>query len=176
MTVGRLAGQSEGLSFLTEIPLGRLTSYAKPRQFPAGNRISEGSELSEAAWFILSGSCELRHTLQDGSQEVLTTFIPGEAFGLLESKVGSPADLNLSLNRSGNTPGPIESDHLLAIATSDTVLLCFDRTTLRLLRLESGRSIGNGDGNGNGNGNGNGHANSKNGTNGHHAIAQGLLS
>src|SRR6478735_1510616 len=81
MTVGHLAGQSEGLSFLTEIPLGRLTSYAKPRQFPAGSRISEGSELSEAAWFIFSGSCELRRTLQDGSQEVLTTFMPGEAFG-----------------------------------------------------------------------------------------------
>src|SRR3954471_17372992 len=81
MTVGHLAGQREGLSFLTEIPLGRLTSYAKPRQFPEGSEISDGSELFEAAWFILSGSCEIRRWLEDGSHEVLTSFRTGEPFG-----------------------------------------------------------------------------------------------
>jgi NTE family protein len=166
MTVGRLAGQNEGLSFLTEIPLGRLTSYAKPRQFPAGSRISEGSELSEAAWFILSGSCELRRTLQDGSQEVLTTFMPGEAFGTVESKVQSPRSKvpeATDLNRS-------DGEYVFALATSDSVLLCFDRNTLRLLRLENERAISNGNGHGNGH-----HANGKNSKNGH-ATAQGRLS
>jgi CRP-like cAMP-binding protein len=89
MTVGRLTGQNEGLSFLTEIPLGRLTSYAKPRQFPKGSQISDGPELEDAAWFLLSGNCELRRTLQDRTEEVITTFVPGEAFGTEESQVQS---------------------------------------------------------------------------------------
>jgi NTE family protein len=163
MTVGRLAGQNEGLSFLTEIPLGRLTSYAKPRQYPAGSRISEGSELSEAAWFIFSGSCELRRTLQDGSQEAVTTFMPGEAFG-----IGS----KLKSLKSQGKDGGVDSDEeqVFAVATSDSVLLCFDRATLQLLRLENERSAGNGNGNGNGH-----HGNGKNGSDGYRSITQGLL-
>src|SRR4026209_1641866 len=106
MTVGQLAGQREGLSFLTEIPLGRLTSYAKPRQFPEGAEVSDGSELCEAAWFILSGSCEIRRSLADGSQEILTSYRPGEAFG------------------SCAEPFP-ENTRTSAVATSDSVLLCF---------------------------------------------------
>src|SRR6476619_5734760 len=117
MTVGHLSGQREGLYLLTEIPLGRITSFAKPRQFPEGSEISDGSELSEAAWFILSGSCEIRRSLADGSHEVLTSFMPGEAFGTCAH------------------PAP-EDSRISALATSDSVVLCFDRTTLQLLRTE----------------------------------------
>src|SRR5436190_19060664 len=151
MTVGHLAGQREGLSFLTEIPLGRLTSFAKPRQFPEGSEISDGSELSEAAWFILSGSCEIRRSQADGSHEVLTSFVPGEAFG--------------------NCAHPsTENGRISAMATSDSVLLCFDRTTLQLLRTENALSHGNANGNGNGH-HGNG-GNGHNAGNGYHGLVK----
>jgi len=132
MTVGRLTGQNEGLSFLTEIPLGRLTSYAKPRQFPKGAQISNGTELDEAAWFLLSGNCELRKTLKDGTDEVITTFVPGEAFGTEESNVQRPTP-EVEESRTEL----VEPEAFSVVATSDCVVLCFDRTTLRLLRIEA---------------------------------------
>jgi NTE family protein len=128
MIVRRPADQRvEGLSFLREIPLGRLLSYAKPRNFLEGAQISDGSGLSEAAWLLLSGSCELRKSVGDGRQERLSRFGPGEAFGVGESS--DPQDPQTT-----------------AVATSDSVLLCFDRTTLELIRAEKASPTSNGNG------------------------------
>src|SRR4051812_19587854 len=148
MIVGSLTGQNEGLSFLTEIPLGRLTSFAKPRQFPKGSQISDGTDLEDAAWFLLSGSCELRRTLEDGTEEVVTSFVPGEVFGTRESEVqsqkskGQGPKSNVEERRASSDLG---AEIYSVVATADTVVLCFDRTTLHLLRVESeGQAKANG--------------------------------
>nr|UXE44833.1 hypothetical protein Hi04_10k_c3780_00021 [uncultured bacterium] len=154
MTVGRSAGEKDnGLSFLTELPLGRLTPRGRAFYYPKGAIVREGNPPSEAAWYISSGSCELRRTSSQASDIVLRNFGPGEAF---------------------STPGKTAPDEVV-MAIADTVLLCFDPESLELLRLEheaeaEARKNGNGNGNGhgagnpegeqagNGNGHGNGHA------------------
>jgi NTE family protein len=97
--------------------------------------------------------------LADGTNEVLTSYRTGEAFG------SSPQPL-------------LENTRTSAVATSDSVLLCFDRTTLQLLRAENKAAANNGDGDGNGNWHGyhlNGNGNGGNGTHGYHGRAR-LLS
>jgi NTE family protein len=158
MTVGRSAGEKgNGLSFLTELPLGRLTPRGRAFYYPKGAIVREGNPPSEAAWFVTSGSCELRRNPSDASGMVLRNFGPGEAF--------------TTCARSGSND--------VVMATADSVLLCFDPESLELLRLEhaaqsevereDGSATGNGHHavstaelqlppNGNGNGNGNGHA------------------
>ena len=119
----------EPLSFVTKAPLERLLPHARPCQFCKGAVICTGEEPLEAAYFILSGSCELRGTL-DGHEEVLETFGPGEAFGGWER--GAPDE-----------PGT------RAVAAADSVLLSLTRKDLELLRAQDGHQ---------GRGNGNGHA------------------
>src|SRR5262249_50719584 len=81
MTVGRSAAQKDNnLSFLTELPLGRLTPRGRAFYYPKGAIVREGNPPSEAAWFVSSGSCELRRNSSNTSGMVLRNFGPGEAF------------------------------------------------------------------------------------------------
>ena len=97
----------EPLSFVTKAPLERLLPHARPCQFCKGAVICTGEELLEGVYFILSGSCELRGTL-DGHEEVVETFGPGAAFGGWER--GTPDE-----------PGT------RAVAAADSVLLSLSR-------------------------------------------------
>ena len=148
MTVGRSAGEKDnGLSFLTELPLGRLTPRGRAFYYPKGAIVRDGDPAAEAAWFISSGTCELRRNHKTGVQAVLRHFGPGDAFATCE-------DVRTSE---------------VVVATSDSVLLCFDKETLQLLRSEcadvpvsnngNGHTNGNGNGNGQDHHNGNGHSN-----------------
>jgi len=47
-------------------------------------RICEGGEFSEAAYFVLSGRCELRRRQPDGTEEVFDRLEPGDTFGALD--------------------------------------------------------------------------------------------
>lgn len=115
MNVGPSAGDCERLSFLKKSPLERLTPHAQPRYFSKGVRISGGHQLCDYAYVILSGACELRRTLPDGSEELLETFGPGAAFGGLD--VLEPEDAWTTV-----------------IATADTVALRIERDDLGRLR------------------------------------------
>lgn len=115
MNVGPSAGNRERLSFLTKSPLERLTPHAEPRYFSKGVRISGGQQLSEAAYLILSGGCEVRRTLPDGQQQVLENLGPGAAFGGLETVEGEEVWTTVS-------------------ATADTIVLRVERQRLDYLR------------------------------------------
>src|SRR5205814_10658982 len=75
---------AERLSFVTKAPLERLVSHGRPAAYLTGARICGGNQLSEAAYLILSGSCELRRNPANGPEEVLDTLGPGAAFGGLD--------------------------------------------------------------------------------------------
>jgi NTE family protein len=122
MNVGPSAGNCERLSFLTKSPLERLTPHAEPRYFSKGVRICGGEQLCEAAYLILSGSCELRRTLPNGQQQVLQNLGPGAAFGGLEKIDG-------------------EEVWTTVFATADTVLLRLGREKVESLRAESASVI-----------------------------------
>src|SRR6266849_1099403 len=80
--VGRSAAENKRLlAFLTKAPLERLTSHAQVCYYPKGAPICDGHQLSKAAYFLLSGSCELRTGAQ---AEVVESFGPGDVFGALE--------------------------------------------------------------------------------------------
>ena len=116
MKIGRLQKEDpERLSFVTKAPLERLIPHGQPAQYPKGTRICDGHQLSEAAYLILSGSCELRRAAADGPQEVLQTLGPGAAFGGLDP---------LQLDDSGTT----------AVATADSIVLRIGRDGLEILR------------------------------------------
>src|ERR1051326_3865412 len=88
MNVGPSARECGRLSFLTKLPVERLTPHARPQYFSKGVRITGGQQLCEAAYLILSGDCELRRSLPDGRQEVIENLGPGAAFGGLEKLEG----------------------------------------------------------------------------------------
>jgi NTE family protein len=96
-------------------PLERLTPHAEPRYFSKGVRICGGQQLCEAAYLILSGSCELRRTLPDGQQQVLESLGPGYAFGGLEKIDG-------------------EEIWTSVFATADSIVLRLDRERVDFLR------------------------------------------
>src|SRR3954451_13263014 len=122
MNVGPSAGDCERLTFLTKLPLERLTPHARPQYFSKGVRITGGQQLCEAAYLILSGGCELRRSLPDGQQQVLQNLGPGAAFGGLEKIEG-------------------EEVWTTAFAAADTVVLRVDREKLGSLRAESASVI-----------------------------------
>lgn len=119
MNLGRsLRVDEERLSFVTKAPLERLAPHAHTSHYAKGARICSDLQFSEAAYFILSGACELSRTLPDGQQEVLDTLGPGTAFGAVEK-----ADLD-------GAPAA-------AVATTDCVILSINRQSLEQLRLEA---------------------------------------
>jgi CRP-like cAMP-binding protein len=124
MIVVRSAAENKGLlAFLTKAPLERLVSYAQVCYYPKGARICDGEQLSKAAYFLLSGSCELR----TGSQaEVVESFGPGDVFGVLEEV--RPEDAQRS-----------------AEAVTDSVVLRIERNQLELLRADAAREGFSGD-------------------------------
>ena len=112
-----LKEETERLSFVTKAPLERLIPHGQTGHYPKGMHICAGKQLSEAAYLILSGSCELRRVLQNAPEEVLKTIGPGAAFGGLEE--AGPDDLCT-----------------IAIATADTVVLCIGRANFEALRQQ----------------------------------------
>ena len=108
------------LSFVTQAPLEQLLPRAHPGFYPANTVICEGNQFSDAAYFILSGGCEVRRIRRDGKPQVCTRLNPGETFGAEE-----------------NRP---EDDRTLAVATTDSVILRIDRKHFEELR--SGRNGG----------------------------------
>ncbi|HWV99804.1 MAG TPA: patatin-like phospholipase family protein [Candidatus Acidoferrum sp.] len=108
----------ERLAFLTKAPLERLTRYAQARQYLKGTCICSETQFSEAAYFILSGSCELRAAGPDGVEETLDTLGPGAVFGGFEEVL--PEDGGTSV-----------------VAASDSVLLRIERGHLDALRAEA---------------------------------------
>src|SRR5258706_5334369 len=85
MNAGRsMKEETDRLSFVTNAPLERLIPHGQIGHYPGGMQICAGKQLSEAAYLVLSGSCELRRAAQNGPEEVLKTIGPGAAFGSLE--------------------------------------------------------------------------------------------
>jgi NTE family protein len=117
MNVGPSARECGRLSFLTKLPVERLTPHARPQYFSKGVRITGGQQLCEAAYLILSGDCELRRSLPDGRQEVIENLGPGAAFGGLEKLEG-------------------EEKWTTVVATADTVVLRLERESFERLREE----------------------------------------
>src|SRR6266446_4620369 len=105
MNVARLLKEeTERLSFVTSAPLERLIPHGHIGHYPKGMQICSGKQLSEAAYLVLSGSCELRRVAQNGPEEVLNTIGPGAAFGGLEET-------------------QLDDLCTVAVATADTVVL-----------------------------------------------------
>jgi NTE family protein len=127
------------LSFVTKATLEQLTPHARPGLYLTNTLICEGQELSHAAYFILSGSCELRRHQADGQEEIFDRLNPGDIFGGLEEI--RPDDARIS-----------------AVASSDSVVLRIERKELDALR-----SSGNGESSNGHTPAGNGHAPSGNG-------------
>ncbi|HWX19859.1 MAG TPA: patatin-like phospholipase family protein [Candidatus Binatia bacterium] len=116
----------ERLAFLTKAPLESLTRYAHVCHYIKGAPICTEAQFSELAYFILSGSCELRAAGSDGAEEALDTLGPGAVFGGLEEV--QPEDSPMSV-----------------VAASDSVLLRIERCHLEALRAEaSGQGLGPG--------------------------------
>jgi NTE family protein len=116
MKFDRSVGQKEDrLAFVAKVPLERLTRHARPFHVLKGARFCEGQQLSDAAYYILSGSCELRSGVPDQAEEVLHTLGPGDVFGALDAS-----------SREASTLG--------AVAVEDSVVLRIDRDKLKLLR------------------------------------------
>ena len=122
---------------ITKATLEQLTRHARPGLYRTNARICEGGEFSEAAYFVLSGRCELRRRQPDGTEEVFDRLEPGDTFGALDEI--RPDDAGTS-----------------AVAATDSVVLRIERKELDLLR-----SAGNGNGNGHGQNGGNGHDEAK---------------
>jgi NTE family protein len=115
-----LKEETERLSFVTKAPLERLVPHGQIGHYPKGMHICTGKQFSEAAYLILSGSCELRRVLQNAPEEVLKTIGPGGAFGGLEET-------------------GLDDLSTIAIATADTVVLCIGKASFETLReQESG--------------------------------------
>jgi NTE family protein len=132
MNVGRsLRVDEERLSFVTKAPLERLAPHARTGHYPKGSCICSDHQFSEAAYFILSGACELTRILPDGQPEVLDTLGPGTAFGGVEES-------------------DLDSAPTTAVATTDCVILCISRQSLEELRSEAnGRRAFESNGHGN---------------------------
>jgi NTE family protein len=124
MQRGRSVGEDVGrLTFLTKAPLERLTSHAEVCHYPKGARIGDARQLSEAAYIILGGTCELRASSLAGAEQVVETLGPGGVFGALD---------------------PTTDGRTSAVAVSDSVLLRIERSRLELLRAEAaGATAGN---------------------------------
>src|SRR5579859_2043233 len=115
IVVGSAAENRGILAFLTKAPLERLASHSQVCSYPKGARICDGHQLSKAAYFLLSGSCELRTGAQS---EVVESYGPGDVFGALEE---------VSLEDAGRS----------AEAVTDSVVLRIERDQLELLRAEA---------------------------------------
>jgi len=123
MKRGALAvGSEERFAFLTKVPLERLTSCAQARHYIKGAPICADAQLSEAAYFILSGSCELRTTGLDEEEEEILTLGPGRVFGGLEQLLP-------------------DNSRTSAVAASECVLFRIERHHLELLRAEASAQI-----------------------------------
>jgi NTE family protein len=123
IVVGSAAENKGILAFLTKAPLERLISHAQVCYYPKGARICDGHQLSKAAYFLLSGSCQLR---TGAHADVVESFGPGDVFGALEEV--RPED-----------------DCRSADAASDSVVLRIERSQLEVLRAEAAREGFSGD-------------------------------
>jgi NTE family protein len=121
MKFGRSMDSRENpLSFVSKATLAQLTPHARPGLYPSNTLICADHQLSEAAYFILSGSCELRRRQPDGTEQVLDRLEPGDTFGGLDE---------IRPDNAGTS----------AVASTDSVVLRIERKELELLR-----SAGNG--------------------------------
>ena len=119
----------------------RLLVYGRTCHFPKGTVIGSGDELSEAAYFILSGSCELRRGLPGAGEATIEAFGVGTVFGALDVPGGIEGWTGGGVER-GEAGAPV-----CAVATADSVLLRIERKNLEKLRPEQDHPGPNGNGN-----------------------------
>lgn len=92
------------LEILAKAPLDKVIPHAQVTPYLYGQRICSGEHLAEAAFLIISGTCELRRTAWSGEPQALHLYSIGGVFGCHEEPM--PEDLETEV-----------------IATSDCVVL-----------------------------------------------------